>query len=104
MSHADVLRTIREAEDAASSTISKAESDSSSIIQKARLEATESVQNSRSDSESAAQKIVTDSRAAAEKEAPKVSKEGDASIAAIHSSGEKNRKKALKVILDAFRA
>ena len=95
MGHADVLRTIREAEDAAAAAISKAESDATSIVQKARLKAAESLQSSRGES---------DARAAAEKEAGKVASNGDAAIDEIHTSGEKNRAKAVSTVLDAFRA
>ena len=104
MGHEDVLRTIREAEDAAAAAISKAESEATSIVQKARLEAAESLQTGRTDSEAEAQKIVADARKAAEKEAGIVSADGDATIDSIHNSGKKNRDKAVNTILDAFRA
>ena len=73
-------------------------------MQKARLKAAESLQSSRSESDAEAQKIVTDARAAAEKEAGKVASNGDAAIDEIHTSGEKNRAKAVSTVLDAFRA
>ena len=102
MGRADVLRTIRDAEADAKATLEKAERDASNLVMKARANAAETVSTGRQDSDTEANAILEKSRAASEKEAAAVSSEGDSELANVHDSGEKNRTKAIDVVLSNF--
>lgn len=99
-----VLKAIRDAEENAREIIAKSELEAAEIITKARLSATEVIQSGKADSESASQGIISEARGIAEKEAEKVTKGGESSINSIHNQSHSNRKKAVKIILDAFRS
>jgi vacuolar-type H+-ATPase subunit H len=103
MTRKDVLRTIRDAENAATETISNAKKEASSIISKARLNASEIVISGRSNSEAEALNLITSARADAGDEASIVSSAGDSATKNIHGSGKKNRSKATKIVIDAFK-
>ncbi|MEE3309886.1 MAG: hypothetical protein VX230_00125, partial [Candidatus Thermoplasmatota archaeon] len=64
--------------------------------------AAETVSKERQDSDAEANAILEKSRAASEKEAAAVSSEGDAELANVHDSGEKNRSKAIDLVLSNF--
>ena len=104
MGRETVLKAIRNAENKAREIISDAESEASDIITKARLSATEIIQSGRSDSELNSQGMISEARGVAEKEAKKVSKDGDSSIDSIQKGSDGNREKAVKIVLDSFRA
>lgn len=104
MTKAEVLRAIRDAEENARKIIAKSELEATDIITKARLSATEVIQSGKANSESASQGIISEARGVAEKEAKKVTKGGESSIDSIHNQSQNNRKKAVKIILDAFRS
>lgn len=99
-----VLKAIRDAEEHAREIIAKSELEAAEIVTKARLSATEVIQSGKADSESASQGIISEARGIAEKEAKKVTKGGESSINSIHNHSQSNRKKAVKIILDAFRS
>ena len=73
------------------------------MVTKARADASEAVSKGRQDSDAEANAILDKSRAAAEKEATAVSSEGDSDLSNVHESGDKNRDKAIDVVVSNFR-
>ncbi len=103
MAREDILRAIKNAEIAATETLSDAKKEASSIISQSRQKASEIMASGRSNSESDAQDLISTARESAGSEADVVSSDGHVAEKSIHDSGNKNRKKAVKVVLDAFR-
>jgi ATP synthase H subunit len=103
MTREDVLRSIKNAEIAATETLSNAKKEAASIISQARQNASEILTSGRSDSESNAQGLISKARESAGSEAEVVSNDGKVAQKSIHDSGIKNRQKAEKIVIDAFR-
>ena len=103
MAREDVLRAIKDAEIAATETLSNAKREASSIISQARQNASEIALSGRANSESDAQGMIAKARESAGSEADVVSSEGLKAQKNIHNSGIKNRQKAEKIVIDAFR-
>lgn len=103
MAREDVLRAIKNAEIAATETLSDAKKEASSIISQSRQNASEILVSGRSNSDSESQGLISDARTIAGSEADTVSSDGHLAQKNIHKSGNKNRDKAVKVVLDAFR-
>jgi len=98
-----VLRAIKDAEKAASETISEAKKEAASIISQARLNASEIMNSELSKSELSNQNLINEARDSASSEAKLVSDDGDKVQKKLHDSGKKNRFKAEKIIIDAFK-
>ena len=102
MKRTDVLRTIRDAEADDKAMLEKAEREASNLVMKARADAAETIYNGRQDSDAEANTILEKSRTASEKQAATVSSDGDSELANVHDSGEKNRAKAIDVVISNF--
>lgn len=103
MAREEVLRSIKDAEIAATETLSDAKKEATSIISQARQKASEILTSGRSESESNAQGLISKARESAGSEAEVVSNDGKVAQKSIHDSGIKNRQKAEKIVIDAFR-
>ena len=103
MTREEVLRSIKDAEIAATETLLNAKKEATSIISQARQNASEIVTTGRTDSESDAQGLLSEARANAGSEADIVSNDGQIAQKSIHDSGKMNRVKAEKIVIDAFR-
>ncbi|MGY8692377.1 MAG: hypothetical protein ACKVHF_05355 [Candidatus Poseidoniales archaeon] len=102
MSRADVLRAIKDAEIAASESIKMANKEASSIISNARQNANEIINSGRANSELDSQGLISKARSEAGSKAEIVSTDGKLEQENIHKSGDKNRIKAVKIVIDAF--
>tara|TARA_B100001094_G_scaffold331267_1_gene399003 strand:+ start:816 stop:1238 length:423 start_codon:yes stop_codon:yes gene_type:complete len=98
-----VLRAIKDAEKAASETLSDAKKEAASILSQARQGASEILNSERSNAESTNQKLVSNARESANSEAKLVSDGGNVAQQSVHDSGKKNRTKAEKIVIDAFK-
>ena len=102
MSKVDVLKRIKSAESEASDSLESAREKAQVIVSKARVNSSEKIQRSYVDGQAKSQKMLETARVDATANAEKISTEGEKVIEEIHESGNKNRKKAIDVVLDAF--
>ena len=98
-----VLRAIKDAEKAASETLSNAKKEAASIVSQARQNASEILNTERSNSESSNQNLINKARESANSEAKLVSDDGNKAQQHLHESGKKNRAKAEKIVIKAFK-
>ena len=103
MARKKVLRAIKDAEKAASETLSNAKKEAASIISQARQNASEILNSERSNSDSTNQNMLSKARESANSEATLVSDDGRLAEKNVHDSGKKNRAKAEKLVIDAFK-
>ena len=98
-----VLRAIKDAEKAASKTLSNARKEAASIVSQARQNASEILNTERSNSDSSNQNLINKARESANSKAKLVSDDGHIAQQHLHESGKKNRAKAEKIVIDAFK-
>jgi vacuolar-type H+-ATPase subunit H len=103
MSRESVLRAIKNAEKTASETILNAKKEAASIISQARINASEIIDSELSKSESDNQNLINEARDNANSEAKLVTDDGDTAQQILHDSGKKNRARAKKIVIDAFK-
>ncbi|RZD53478.1 MAG: hypothetical protein CXT64_02125 [Methanobacteriota archaeon] len=103
MGRAEVLGTIKDAEDDAEKIRASADEKAKSLLSDARVKAAEAITAGRQSADEGAASILNDARAASEKVAAAVSDEGDALLAQVTTDGEQNREAAVDAVLSAFR-
>ena len=102
MARDEVLRSIKEAEEKTGAKLEKARTDASNITSTARGKAAALISSGLQDAESEAQSTIDEARDTANKRADAARADGEASLAAIHEHGVKNRSSAVDAVLDAF--
>jgi len=98
----EVLRSIKEAEEKTGAKLEKARTDASNITSKARGKAADLISSGLQDAEAEAQSTIDEARDTANKRVDAARADGEASLAAIHEHGVKNRSSAVDAVLDAF--
>jgi len=104
MGRAEILRTIKQAEQEASEAVEKAKEEAAQAISNARVEASESEAEGKRSADGDSIGIVQAARNEAGVEAEAVAVEGAKRIAAIHDQGDKSRHDAVQSVLRRFLA
>ena len=102
MSMADVLRSIKDAEKAASDMVESSKEESTKILADARKKASELIAKAQDEAISSTTSTLDSARSAAGKEAESVQSEGAGVVDKIASSASDRRDTAVKILLDSL--
>ena len=102
MGRAEVLRTIKDSESEAERIRAAAITKARETISNARVKASESLSTGRQSADDEAASIISEARSSSAKEAAKVASKGDSQLEKVAANGQKNRKWAARVVIDAF--
>jgi V/A-type H+-transporting ATPase subunit G/H len=102
MGMAEVLRSIKDAEQAAEKRLSNAQDESSKIMSDARRKASELITEATDDSVMNTQSVLDKSRKAANKDADKVKSKGAKGVESIESSANGQQGDAVQLIVDSL--
>ena len=102
MGMADVLQSIKNAEESADATISASKEKATKILADARKEAADIVQNAQDGAVSSTVKTLDSARNKAGKEAEVVHAEGAVKVGGIQSSAGDRRSAAVQIVIDSL--
>lgn len=102
MGMVDVLRSIKNAEQAAEKRLSDAQDEVAKLLSDARKKSSEMIQTAADTSVAASQAILDDARNKAQAEADLVKADGAKAVASIESKSADNQAKAVQMVIDSL--